>query len=124
MQRIRRLSLLVTSTFFAIRFFVLLYSCTSAAVVPYATQTCTFCCFHFRLMHFAEFYLDLESVQILSLFPSLTPSFLPPSVIGILSRKHTLLLYIKLQFDPDLPSICLVMKVYEVDVCLHICSPS
>lgn len=31
---------------------------------------------------------------------------------------------IKLQFDPDLPSICLVMKVYEVDACLHICSPS
>ncbi len=28
-----------------------------------------------------------------------------------------------LQFDPDLPFICLAIKVYEVDMCLHICSP-
>lgn len=31
---------------------------------------------------------------------------------------------IKLRFDSDLPSFCLVRKVYEVDECLHICSPS
>lgn len=60
---------------------------------------------------------------------SLTPAFTHPllcfpQLLEYCHRNTHFYWRIKLPFDPDLPSICLVMKVYEVDACLHICSPS
>lgn len=76
------------SQYWSVFVFAFLYLC-SCSLLCYSNL-------HIWLLQSKTFYkilyLDFQSVQILSLFPSLTPSFLLPSVIGILSRKHTLLL--------------------------------
>lgn len=91
MQRIWRLSFLVNSAFFlSTAVFSFLHSSIALQLQPLMLRLDYF---HFRIRHFYKMpYLDFQSVQILSLFLLLTPSPLLPSVIAILSRKHTLLL--------------------------------
>ncbi|MEQ2300259.1 hypothetical protein AMECASPLE_023466 [Ameca splendens] len=57
-------------------------------------------------------------------FPSSCSCTHHPCIITVTETyTHTLCCNVKLWFDPDLPFICLAPKVYEVDMCLHICSP-
>lgn len=103
--------------------FSFLHSSTSAAAVCYVTQTCTFG--YFRVRHFTKYFILISRVcRFCHSFLHSRPLFCFPLLLEYCHGNILFYCNIKLQFDPDLPSICLVTKVYEVDECLHICSPS
>lgn len=104
-------------------FFFTTLKCFEAA--SWAPQTCTFGYFHFRIRPFAECFILISRVcRFCHSFLRSHPLFCFPLLLEYCHGNTHFYCNIQLQFDPDLPSICLVPKFYEVDECLHICSPS
>lgn len=105
--------------------FSFLHSFTSAAAVCYVAQTRTFGHFHFRVRHFTKRFILISRVcRFCHSSLHSHPLVCFPLLLEYCHGNTHFYCNIKRQFDPDLPSICLVKKVYEVDECLHICSPS